>query len=95
MIVTIISVGNGRFNVATGIINAGIFLEHQLVVVDTEKDDFERHAEDADKSILFEKFGRGKVKSALTGLVDEVLDRTADTIIVYDIADTKTETSIV
>lgn len=92
MSVTIISVGNGGFNVATDIIKAGIFPKHQLVVVDTEKDDLERHAHDADKSILFEKFGRGKVKSALTGLVDEVLDRTADTIIVCTTLGGKTGT---
>lgn len=92
MSVTIISVGNGGFNVATDIIKAGIFPEHQLVVVDTEKDDLERHAQDADKSILFEKFGCGKVKSALIGLVDEVFDRTADTIIVCTTLGGKTGT---
>ena len=85
MSVTIISVGNGGFNVATDIIKAGIFPEHQFIVVDTDKEQLEKNAEYADKSILFEKFGRGKVKSALIGLVDEVLDSTADTIIVCTI----------
>lgn len=92
MSVTIISVGNGGFNVASDIIKAGIFPEHQFIVVDTDKEQLEKNAEYAGKSILFEKFGRGKVKSALTGLVDEVLDETSDTIIVCTTLGGKTGT---
>lgn len=82
MTVTIISVGNGGFNVATDIINAGIFPEHKFIVVDTDEDLLSKNAEKADKSILFGKFGRGKVKSNLIGMVDDVLDGTSDTVIV-------------
>ena len=92
MSVTIISVGNGGFNIASDIIKAGIFPEHQFIVVDTDKEQLEKNAEYAGKSILFEKFGRGKVKSALTGLVDEVLDETSDTIIVCTTLGGKTGT---
>lgn len=92
MSVTIISVGNGGFNIASDIIKAGIFPEHQFIVVDTYKEQLEKNAEYAGKSILFEKFGRGKVKSALTGLVDEVLDETSDTIIVCTTLGGKTGT---
>ncbi len=92
MSVTIISVGNGGFNVATDIIKAGIFPEHQFIVVDTDKEQLEKNAEKADKSILFKKFGRGKVKSNLASLVDEALNGTADTIIVCTTLGGKTGT---
>ena len=91
MSVTIISVGNGGFNVASDIIKAGIFPEHRFIV-DTDNEQLEHNAETADKSILLEPFGRGKVKSALTGLVDEVLDGTSDTIIVCTTLGGKTGT---
>ncbi|WP_305156573.1 hypothetical protein [uncultured Muribaculum sp.] len=44
MSVTIISVGNGGFNVASDIIKAGIFPEHQFIVVDTDKEQLEKNA---------------------------------------------------
>ena len=42
MSVTIISVGNGGFNVASDIINAGIFPDNQFIVVDTDPDTEEK-----------------------------------------------------
>lgn len=92
MSVTIISVGNGGFNVASDIIKAGIFSDHQLVVVDTDTEQLEQNSDKADKCILLDNFGRGKVKSALAGLVDEVLDGTSDTIIVCTTLGGKTGT---
>lgn len=82
MSVTIISVGNGGFNVASDIINAGIFPDNQFIVVDTDPDLLKKNVKCADKGILLEKFGRSKVKSELTSMVDSVIEGVSDTIIV-------------
>ncbi len=82
MSISIISVGNGGFNVAKDIINAGIFHDAQLIVCDSEIKDLERNSENADEKILLSRLGRTKGQSRLLNIVDEVLEKTHETVII-------------
>ena len=83
MIVTIIGVGNGGLNIAQDLISAEIFHEHALIVVDTSIEDLERNSANADKAFLVSPFHTNKkVRADLTGEVDNIIDETADTVIV-------------
>ena len=80
---TIIAIGNGGFNIAQDLISDEIFPEHALIVVDTSKKDLERNSMNSDKSFLVEPFRTNKkVRADLTGMVDNIIDETTDTVIV-------------
>lgn len=54
MSATIITVGNGGFNIASDIREAGILTDAKLIVCDTDADDLERNSASADCSFLFD-----------------------------------------
>lgn len=78
---TIIAVGNGGYNLAQDIIKAGIFPDAQLIVCDTDSQTLEKNSENAVESFLLDKI-RGKVKSYDTVTVEDIVDKTADTVII-------------
>ncbi len=82
MSISIISVGNGGFNIATDMIDAGIFHDVQLIVCDTETKDLEQNSANADEQYLLSRLGRTKVQSRLLNLVDEVVEKTHETVII-------------
>lgn len=77
---TIIAVGNGGYNLATDIIKTNTFPDSKFIVCDTNSKDLEQNKINADESFILEKF-RGHVKASLSGLVDDVVDASTDTII--------------
>ena len=71
---TIIAVGNGGYNLATGIIAAGLFPDARLIVCDTNEKDLEKNSINAAESFLLEKL-RKSVKSGDTNLVDDIVEK--------------------
>ena len=51
---TILTVGNGGFNIASDIRNAGILTDAKLIVCDTDADDLKRNSASADCSFLLD-----------------------------------------
>ena len=78
---TIIAVGNGGFNLATDLIAAGLFPNAQLIVCDTNQRDLEKNSVNAAESFLLEKL-RGKVKSGDTTLVEGIVAKASDSVII-------------
>ena len=78
---TIIAVGNGGYNLATDIIAAGLFPDARLMVCDTNEKDLEKNSVNAAESFLLEKL-RKSVKSGDTNLVDEIVEKASDSVIV-------------
>lgn len=78
---TIIAVGNGGYNLATGIIAAGIFPDARLIVCDTNEKDLEKNSVNAAESFLLEKL-RKTVKAGDTTLVDDIVEKSSDSVIV-------------
>lgn len=78
---TIIAVGNGGYNLATGIIAAGIFPDARLIVCDTNEKDLEKNSVNAAESFLLEKL-RKTVKAGDTTLVDDIVEKASDSVIV-------------
>lgn len=78
---TIITVGNGGYNLASDIINANIFPDTQLIVCDSDEKALERNKTNADKIFRLDKF-RGKVKASLTELVEEIVAASSETIVI-------------
>lgn len=78
---TIIAVGNGGYNLATDIIAAGLFPDARLIVCDTNEKDLEKNSVNAAESILLEKL-RKSVKSGDTNLVDDIVEKASDSVIV-------------
>ena len=78
---TIIAVGNGGYNLATGIIAAGLFPDARLIVCDTNEKDLEKNSVNAADSFLLEKL-RKSVKSGDTNLVDDIVEKTSESVIV-------------
>ena len=78
---TIIAVGNGGYNLATDIIAAGLFPDARLIVCDTNENDLEKNSVNAAASFLLEKL-RGKVKSGDTTLVEDIVAKASDSVIV-------------
>lgn len=78
---TIIAVGNGGYNLATDLITAGLFPDARLIVCDTNKKDLEKNSVDAVESFLLEKL-RKSVKSGDMTLVDDIVEKTTDKVIV-------------
>ena len=78
---TVIAVGNGGYNLATDLIAAGLFPDAQLIVCDTNQKDLEKNSANATENYLLEKF-RGKVKSGDTPLVEAIVAKASDAVIV-------------
>lgn len=78
---TIIAVGNGGYNLATDIIAAGLFPDARLIVCDTNEKDLEKNSVNAAESFLLEKL-RKSVKSGDTNLVDDIVEKASDSVIV-------------
>ena len=78
---TVIAVGNGGYNIATDLIAAGLFTDAQLIVCDTNQKDLEKNSANATENYLLEKF-RGKVKSGDTPLVEAIVAKASDAVIV-------------
>lgn len=78
---TIIAVGNGGYNLATGIIAAGLFPDARLIVCDTNEKDLEKNSVNAAESFLLEKL-RKSIKSGDTTLVDDIVEKASDSVIV-------------
>ncbi len=81
MDVTIVSVGNGGFNIASDIICANLFPDAQLLVCDTDPMSVENNSKDSCKSFLLPKAKR-IFKSKDTVLVDSIVDSLSDTVII-------------
>ena len=78
---TVIAVGNGGYNPATDLIAAGLFTDAQLIVCDTNQKDLEKNSANATENYLLEKFRR-KVKSGDTPLVEAIVAKASDAVIV-------------
>lgn len=78
---TIIAVGNGGYNLATDLIGAGLFPDARLIVCDTNEKDLEKNSTNAAESFLLEKL-RKSVKFGNTTLVDDIVEKTTDKVIV-------------
>ena len=81
MNITLISVGNGGYNLASDLIKANVFPGAQFIVCDTDASLLEKNRATASKSFLLEKTNR-KLSSQDLSDVDEVLADTADTVVV-------------
>lgn len=77
----IIAVGNGGYNLAADLIAAGLFPDAQLIVCDTNENDLEKNSVNAAESFLLEKL-RGKVKSGDTTLVEGIVAKASDSVII-------------
>lgn len=78
---TIIAIGNGGYNLATDLIAAGLFPDARLIVCDTNEKDLEKNSVNAADSFLLEKL-RKSVKAGDTTLVDDIVEKTSDSVIV-------------
>ncbi len=78
---TIIAVGNGGYNLAADLISAGLFPEARLIVCDTNEKDLEKNSVNAAESFLLEKL-RKTVKAGDTALVDDIVEKASDSVIV-------------
>ena len=78
---TLIAVGNGGYNLATDIIAAGLFPDARLIVCDTNEKNLEKNSVNAAESFLLEKL-RKSVKSGDTNLVDDIVEKASDSVIV-------------
>ena len=78
---TVIAVGNGGYNLAADLMSAGLFPEAQLIICDTNEKDLEKNSVNAAESFLLEKL-RKSVKSGDTNLVDEIVEKASDSVIV-------------
>lgn len=78
---TVIAVGNGGYNLATDLIAAGLFPDSRLIVCDTNEKDLEKNSANATETILLEKLG-GKVKSDDTPIVEDIVAKASDTVII-------------
>ena len=78
---TIIAVGNGGYNLATDLIAAGLFPDAQLIVCDTNQKDLEKNSANVTETFILEKL-RSKVKSGDTPLVEAIVAKASDAVIV-------------
>ena len=78
---TVIAVGNGGYNLATDLIAAGLFTDAQLIVCDTNQKDLEKNSANATETFILEKV-RSKVKSGDTPLVEAIVAKASDAVIV-------------
>ena len=78
---TVIAVGNGGYNLATDLIAAGLFTDAQLIVCDTNQKDLEKNSANVTETFILEKV-RSKVKSGDTPLVETIVAKASDAVIV-------------
>ena len=78
---TVIAVGNGGYNLATDLIAAGLFTDAQLIVCDTNQKDIEKNSANVTETFILEKL-RSKVKSGDTPLVEAIVAKASDAVIV-------------
>lgn len=78
---TVIAVGNGGYNLATDLIAAGLFTDAQLIVCDTNQKDLEKNSANVTETFILEKL-RSKVKSGDTPLVEAIVAKASDAVIV-------------
>lgn len=78
---TVIAVGNGGYNLATDLIAAGLFTDAQLIVCDTNQKDLEKNSANVTETFILEKL-RCKVKSGDTPLVEAIVAKASDAVIV-------------
>lgn len=78
---TVIAVGNGGYNLATDLVAAGLFPDSRLIVCDTNEKDLEKHSANATETFLLEKLN-GKVKSSDTSIVEDIVAKASDSIII-------------
>ena len=78
---TVIAVGNGGYNLATDLIAAGLFPDAQLIVCDTNQKDLEKNSANVIETFILEKL-RSKVKSGDTPLVEAIVAKASDAVIV-------------
>lgn len=78
---TVIAVGNGGYNLATDLIAAGLFTDAQLIVCDTNQKDLEKNSANVTETFILEKLS-SKVKSGDTSLVEAIVAKASDAVIV-------------
>lgn len=78
---TVIAVGNGGYNLATYLIAAVLFTDAQLIVCDTNQKDLEKNSANVTETFILEKL-RSKVKSGDTPLVEAIVAKASDAVIV-------------
>ena len=78
---TVIAVGNGGYNLATDLITAGLFTDAQLIVCDTNQKDLEKNSANVTETFILEKLS-SKVKSGDTSLVEAIVAKASDAVIV-------------
>ena len=75
---TIITIGNGGYNIAADCIESGIFSDYKLIVCDSDIADLKRNSASADCSFLLngsvDKFSL-KDNSLIKPIVNEITDR--------------------
>ena len=77
----VIAVGNGGYNLATDLTAAGLFTDAQLIVCDTNQKDLEKNSANVTETFILEKL-RSKVKSGDTPLVEAIVAKASDAVIV-------------
>lgn len=78
---TVIAVGNGGYNLSTNLTAAGLFTDAQLIVCDTNQKDLEKNSANVTETFILEKL-RSKVKSVDTPLVEAIVAKASDAVIV-------------
>lgn len=78
---TVIAVGNGGYNLAADLIATGLFPDARLIICDTDENDLEKNSANATETFLLEKL-RGKVKSGDTTLVEDIVAKASESVII-------------
>lgn len=78
---TVIAVGNGGYNLSTDLTAAGLFTDAQLIVCDTNQKDLEKNSANVTETFILEKL-HSKVKSGDTPLVEAIVAKASDAVIV-------------
>lgn len=78
---TVIAVGNGGYNLAADLIATGLFPDAQLIICDTNENDLGKNSANATETFLLEKL-RGKVKSGDAHMVDDIVEKASDSVII-------------
>lgn len=78
---TVIAVGNGGYNLSTDLTAAGLFTDAQLIVCDTNQKELEKNSANVTETFILEKL-RSKVKSVDTPLVEAIVAKASDAVIV-------------
>lgn len=81
MNVTIISIGNGGFNIASDLKKTSVISDAKFIVCDTDKTDLKAHSAFADETFLLDGL-HNNARSAYESFVEQVVDAATDEIIV-------------